>query len=262
LNAKRREGNNNKGENSMQTETIEYKGYRIKIRQDMDAENPFEAWDCEPPILAHYDRAPKAYNDAPEDWYDILRLMPDAVWQRGQRVAFLKRFFGGTLREFAEEKRRVGDVEALAEMLGDQYGRKPEGWGSAMEWVDLAAAILQWGGISALSTQSTGYCQGDVTLLLVVASPDWLNKTGVQPEHVQSQLEGAAELYGHWAWGDVYGVSSIEGPNGEKIEDALCWGFYGRDHEKSGLLEHARSAIDYRIDELQQIALGEPACLI
>jgi hypothetical protein len=60
----------------------------------------------------------------------------------------------------------------------------------------------------------------------------------------------------------VYGVSSIEGPNGEKIEDASCWGFYGGDHEKSGLLEHARSAIDYRIEELQQIALGEPACLI
>jgi hypothetical protein len=246
-------------------EIQEYKGYRIKIRQDIDAENPFAAWDCEPPILAHYDRAPKAYNDAPENWYDVLRLLPGSVWGRKNRVAFLREFIlplGVSLRDVAEERRRVGDVETVAELLTEHKGAKPEGWGSAIEWMDLAAAILQWGGISALSTQSTGYCQGDVTLLLVVASPDWLNKTGVQLEHVQSQLEGAAELYGHWAWGDVYGVSSIEGPDGEEIEDASCWGFYGHDHGKSGLLEHARSAIDYRIDELQQIALGEPACLI
>ena len=246
-------------------ETQEYKGYKIEIRQDMDAENPFEAWDCEPPLIAFYGgrrSSASSYQGAPEDWYDILRLMPDAVWKRGQRVAFLKRFFDSTLREFAEEKRRVGDVEALAEMLGDQYGRKPEGWRSAIEWFEMAEALLTWGGISALSTQSTGYCQGDVTLLLVVASPDWLDKTGVQPEHVQSQLEGAAELYGHWAWGDVYGVSSIEGPDGEEIEDASCWGFYGRDHEKSGLLEHAQSAIDYHIEQQRLSALNEPACLI
>jgi len=246
-------------------QTQEYKGYKIKIAQDMDAENPFEAWDCEPPILAHYDRTPKAYNDAPEDWYDVLRLLPDSVWSRKNRVAFLREFIlplGVSLREVAGERRRVGDVETVAELLAEHKGAKPEGWRSAEEWMDLAAAILQWGGISAISTESTGYCQGDVTLLLVVASPDWMKKTGVQPEHVQSQLEGAAELYGFWAWGDVYGVSSIESPDGEEIEDASCWGFYGTDHEKSGLMEHARSAIDYRLDQLRQIALGEPACLI
>ena len=253
-------------------QTQEYKGYKIKIAQDMDAENPFEAWDCEPPILAHYDRTPKAYNDAPEDWYDVLRLLPDSVWSRKNRVAFLKEFIlplGVSLREVAQERRSGGYVEAVAELLAEHKGARPEGWRSAEEWMDLAAGILQWGGISALSTKSTGYSQGEVTLLLVVASPDWLKKTGVQPEHVQIQLRwevvhlvGAAGSYGAWAWGDVYGVSSIEGPDGEEIDDASCWGFYGGDHEESGLMEHARNTIDWHLNQLRQIALGEPACLI
>lgn len=246
-------------------QTQEYKGYRINIAQESSPENPFEAWDCEPPMLTFYDRYTKAYNGAPEDWYDVLRLLPGSVWSRKNRVAFLKEFIlplGVSLRDVAEERRRVGDIEAVAEYLSDHLGRKPEGWRSAEVWMDTAAAILQWGGISALSTQSTGYCQGDVTLLLVVASPDWLNKTGVQPEHVQSQLKGAAELYGFWAWGDVYGVSSIEGPDGEEIEDAPCWGFYGHNHEKSGLVEHAQSAIDCHIEQQRLAALNEPACLI
>jgi hypothetical protein len=133
----------------------------------------------------------------------------------------------------------------------------------------MAEALLTWGGIACHQTQSTGYCQGDSTLLLAIATPEWIAKVGAPADSLQGQLEGACDLYGAWAWGDVYGVSEIRAPgededddNGEEIEGASCWGFYGRDHEKSGLMEHSRSVIDYRINELQQIALGEPACLI
>ena len=44
-------------------ESIEYRGHTIEIINDNDAENPFLEWDCNPPLLASYDRSTKAYGD-------------------------------------------------------------------------------------------------------------------------------------------------------------------------------------------------------
>lgn len=244
-------------------DTIEYKGYKIKIAQDEGPENPFEAWDCEPPLFTFYGGrhgSAKAYNDAPESWWGVLRLMPDTIWKRGQRVAFLKEFIlplGVSMREFAEEAHRVGELDACAEILGDKLGANPSGWQSACEWFEMAESLLKYAGAPCLYEQSNGYCQGDSTLCLVVLTPEWYEKTGAPKENAEKDCKGAIELYSAWAWGDVYGVSEIIAPGpvdedgdeteGEEIEDASCWGFYGRDHEKSGLLEHARDSIEYHI---------------
>ena len=249
----------------MSTDTIEYKGYKIKIAQDQDAENPFESWDCEPPLLTYYGgghSSAKAYNDAPESWYDILRLLPNAIWKRGQRMAFLREFilcYGETLRNYVEQVCRVGDLEACAEILVDKLGAKPEGWGSACTWFETAESILKYAGISCLYEQSNGHCQGDSTLCLVVLTPDWVQTVGVAPEHFESCCESAIELYSAWAWGDVYGISEIIAPGsldedgdeteGEAMEEGSVWGFYGRDHEKSGLMESARDTIDWHIEK-------------
>lgn len=244
----------------MNTETIEYKGYKIKIAQDEGPENPFEAWDCEPPLLTFYGGRhsyAKAYNDAPESWWDVLRLLPDTIWKRGQRVAFLKEFIlplGVSMRDYAEEVHRVGELDACATYLGEHLGEKPDGWGSACEWFETAEALLNYGGIPCLYEQSNGYCQGDTTLCLVVLTPEWYEKTGAPKENAQKDCQGAIELYSAWAWGDVYGVSEITAPrpddeDGEELEHGSCWSFYGRDHEKSGLMEHATSTIDCHIEE-------------
>jgi hypothetical protein len=247
----------------MITDTIEYKGYKIEIAQDEGAKNPFEAWDCEPPLLTYYGGrhgSAKTYNDAPESWWDVLRLVLKEDWKRGWRVDFLKEFIiplGVSMREFAEEARRVGELDACAEILRDKLGAKPEGWGAACEWFEMAESLLKYAGIPCLYEQSNGYCQGDSTLCLVVLTPEWYEKTGAPKQNAEKDCKGAIELYSAWAWGDVYGVSEIIAPgpvdedgdetDGEEIEDASCWGFYGSDHEKSGLLEHARDSIDYHI---------------
>lgn len=234
----------------MKTEEIKIDSYTVNIAYDQCPENPFESWDCEPPLLAYYDSGRhgfKTYNGAPDSWWDILRALPASVFHRKNRVAFLRRFVlqdGDTLREYAEDKRRVGDIDAMAERLGNVYGEKPHGWGSASEWLDTAAAILEYGGIPCHCTQSNGYCQGDSTLLLAVGLPVWVEKVGAPADSIPAQLESACELHGQWQWGDVYGVESVTDENGEEIEDASCWGFYGSDHEESGLLDHARNAIE------------------
>jgi hypothetical protein len=57
-------------------------------------------------------------------------------------------------------------------------------------------------------------------------------------------MQYSADLWGHWAWGDVYGFI-IES---EDFNDS-CWGFYGDNHEKSGLLDMARESIDHHLKD-------------
>ena len=236
----------------MKTEEIKIDSYTVNIAHDQCAENPFELWDGEPPLLAYYDSGRhgfRAYNDAPDNWWGILRALPSSILHRKNRVAFLRRFVlqdGDSLREYAEDKRRIGDLDAMAERLGNVYGEKPHGWSDARAWLDTAADILEYGGIPCHCTQSNGCCQGDSTLLLAIGLPAWVEKVGAPAESVPAQLENACNLHGQWQWGDVYGVESITDENGAEIPHGSCWGFYGSDHERSGLLDHARNAIDCR----------------
>ena len=250
----------------MSTQTEKYKGYTIKITQDESPENPFESWDGEPPLLTfscgRHSHA-HGYNEAPESWYDILRMLPPAIWKRGQRMAFLKKFIlpqASGLRNYAKQVLDCGGhIDACAEILGDALGAKPDGWGEACTWFETAEAILNYAGIPCLYDQSNGYSQGDSTLCFVVLTPEWFEKTGAKPEHSAEICKSAVELYSAWAWGDVYGISEIIAPGalddegeereGEALEEGSVWGFYGSDHEKSGLMESAQGTIDWHIEK-------------
>lgn len=247
-------------------QTIEYQDYKIEILQDECAENPFTEWNDNPPLLGFYGgrHGDLSTYGAPDTLAGIVRLMPEGCFNRGQRVALVKKHLDCSLREFAEARRDDGTDtrDTFAALAADQVGSKPEGWRSACEWFELAESLLQWAGLPCLYTQSNGYCQGDTILLLAIATPEFLTEVGVAPQHVTECLRGAVELYAAWAWGDVYGVSSITGPDGEEIEGGSCWGFYGKDLEKNGLMDHARGEIDYHIQAKVETALNEPACLI
>lgn len=237
-------------------ETIEYRGCKICIHQDESPSNPFDEWDCEPPLLTYYGGRHgylKSYNDAPETWYEVLHLLPSTCFERGKRMELIKQLNVST-REFAEMRRDYGD-DAYSEALSDQLGRKAEGWGTACEWFEMAEWILNWGGIVAVCEQSTGYSQGDVTLCLAIATPEWVEKVGASADSLKRQMEGTIELYGQWAWGDVYGFT-CEDETGEELGEIgdSVWGFYGSDHEKSGLLEGARGAIDSHLAKQEKEA--------
>ena len=61
-------------------------------------------------------------------------------------------------------------------------------------------------------------------------------------EKLTLYLEGEVETYDNYLTGSVYYF------NIDDVEDGSCGGFYGYDHEKSGLLDHARSSIDAEIN--------------
>lgn len=64
-------------------------------------------------------------------------------------------------------------------------------------------------------------------------------------EEIAEYLKAEVSLYDDYLRGAVYGYQIID-PDGK--EGDSCWGFFGYDHEKSGLLEIARDAVDADID--------------
>lgn len=55
-------------------------------------------------------------------------------------------------------------------------------------------------------------------------------------------LEGEVVTYDQYLRGDVYGYR-VKDSEGEEIDS--CWGYYGYDHDKSGLLESAFASIEH-----------------
>jgi hypothetical protein len=158
------------------------------------------------------------------------------------------------MRELVEEVERQGCLfDAVDSILTDALGNEPGGWRRGIEWMEAMQEILSWAGIPALYEQSKGYSQGDVTLCLVVLTDSWFQKTSARKDDATSIMESAVKLFSAWAWGDVYMIDKIEAPaalddEGEpqewiEVKDGSCCGFYGSNHEESGLLDNARETI-------------------
>lgn len=74
----------------------------------------------------------------------------------------------------------------------------------------------------------------------------WKRLTKKRLKQIEGYLKGEVDVYDDYLTGAVYGYV-VEDPDGIDVEDGSCWGFYGHDHEKSGLLEAARSAVDCEV---------------
>jgi len=72
----------------------------------------------------------------------------------------------------------------------------------------------------------------------------WKVITKARREKIEKYLRSEVETYAQYLEGAVYGYK-VDLP--EEELDGSCWGYFGYDHEKSGLYESAHSAIDYHI---------------
>jgi len=223
-------------------ETENYRGFDIEIMHDQTPMNPWTDTDGEPPIIVLGDR----------DWiqcYGIDLAVPELT--RDQIKAHI------------DDIKRETDTRSLMNLIEEWAGHYLSNYTDAAEAINEAlyryadnlsksdrleflAAVYSWQGIAALCTSRRGYCQGDYRELLIVATPEWAEQVGAPSETHAAQLEAAADLYGWWAFGDVYGYN-IETDDGEHV--GSVWGFYGPDHDKSGLLYYAHGDIDAYIDQ-------------
>jgi hypothetical protein len=66
-------------------------------------------------------------------------------------------------------------------------------------------------------------------------------------QRIEKYLIGEVETYDNYLSGSVFGYQIKETEEDEILDS--CWGFYGYNHEQSGLLEYAKNAIDYHIEQ-------------
>lgn len=237
------------------SDTFVIEGYTVTVETYDAPENPFEAFDCEPPLLVYSEILTK-YGNVP-DIGDLVGMIPDEVFARGNRVKLIKENMNCSLYDFALNKRHYGESfrDAFARECSEQC---PEpgfrGWVSSIAHCEMLEFLCGLAGVPCFHKQSNGYSQGHSALVMAFATKEWAEMVGAPAESHVAQCEGACDLYGYWAWGDVYGISSIEDPDGNEIPDGSVWGFYGSDHEKSGLVDSAKNSIGCHIERVKREA--------
>lgn len=230
---------------SGESELATYRGFTVKAMRDDSPSNPFKEWDSEPYLAVNYDRSLTEYGDG---GLDPMRGVSDSWINRNWRKAAgaIGCDIAAMVADMADRARgeRIADARrdylegALDESRPSRYG------GNAGDYFESVAALWRMRGVEALASSSSGYSQGDYAECLAVALPEWADKVGAPRATHAAQLASAVKLYGAWAWGDVYGWEIIS-PAGDELDS--CWGYYGSDHEESGLADAARDSIDSSI---------------
>lgn len=221
----------------MNNEEIKIDGYTVVVVPDDSPSFPLTH--PHPPGLTFSLERGRSYwkRYGLESFDELTRLIPPEKWERHSRVESI-RALGFSLREVAEVKREGFSTSAAVDKLIANNWEQlfdPQYWAWAEETVRRLEAIAQLAGLRFCSERSQGYSQGDEALTFFVATQGW----------TEQECRMAASIWGHWAWGDVYGIEKIISPEGRELEDGSCWEFYGHDHEESGLLPHARDSIEH-----------------
>ena len=206
----------------------EYKGYTIKAWHDTDAENPFENWDCNLPTMSTYDRYVNDYSKGDINEYLKYILTDNQIIRHQKAIAEI---FEIDLDYFKEQEFSKDDkISDIRHEIGNSKD------------FDALALICELSKTPYLNSNSRGYSQGDYSDVFICYTENFEKVTGCTKKQTdEDSLQSTLNLFSAWAWGDVYGFEI------EEIEDS-CGGFYGDDHEKSGLLEHARETIDADIE--------------
>jgi hypothetical protein len=217
-------------------------GYTATIKQDIASENPFEGFDCEPPIaVLNWERYHSKLNNYGGPELNLITLLDRLKPQHWQHGAHRRTILACLLFEGFEVEKGGDFKETVYEYA---QGLSPETWTEWKEYFDAMEGIAALAGIPFYSGISNGYSQGHSARVFIAATSEWAKLVGAPADTLERQCKGAFDLWAAWAWGDVYGVAEITRPDGEEIEDGSCWGFYGADHDASGLMEHCKAAVE------------------
>lgn len=217
-------------------ETINYEGFNINIHRDTFAGNPWNEWDGLPPILVCFGRDGEyKSNDFPDipvfTRQQIKENLPDILRITGCNSLF----------QLCREWKDFHNWYSVEDTVNDLLFELVDGELNISDRLALMEKVFTMAGVTVLYTIKSDYGQSDESDILIVATPEWQKCAGNNQITIEA-LEEYAELYAAWAYGDVYGYE-INDSDGKELEST--WGFYGSDHEESGLLKCARNYIDY-----------------
>lgn len=247
-------------------EIAEYRGLRIRAVQDSDASNPIEDSDGNAPmIVCNFGTGGRreftAYESDAKHLESPLEYFTDSQLKAKQKA--ICQAIGLDWESMHSEAIDWEDKgDCLITIKRDLIQQEIDNQYQDSDWLNTLESLFDILGFPCLNTSSSGYSQGDYFEILLVATPEFIEKTGA-PKITDSaywakDLESTARLYGAWAWGDCYGWI-VESPVAWESESTDCrtgkitaipsdweelqsvWGYYGTDHDESGL---AGSAIE------------------
>lgn len=206
-------------------ETIMYRGHEIEITQFENAENPFKNWDGEPGIIVETFRN-RNENHLSEGEQEIRSEISDII------LAAITQAPDNGKEAIKTKIEEITGYEQWEEYTEDFISEAVKD-----SDIETLSNLCDYFKITYFSGISKGYSQGDWAAVFLYYTKEKIEEIGIQAEHIQQALESSFKLFGYWMWGDVYEyyIPSV----------GSCLGYYGSNHEESGLLEQAESAIDY-----------------
>lgn len=202
-------------------ETIEYKGFNIKVYPDECAESPRE-WGSSFTIAAKCEY--RIDNETIDDPIDYL---------------FYQMSFSEEQKDWWLQRHNYNYNHELLNELLTQFSR-------THIWLNVY--MYEHGNVAfSCNSFSCRWDSGQVGWIYISKEDarkewGWDRITNERLNDVYKWMEGEVEVYSQYASGSVY-YYDIENSNEEDIGEC-CGGFYGYDHEESGLLEYAQNAID------------------
>lgn len=204
-------------------ESIDYKGYTIKVYYDEDARNPRKESDC--------------YNGQMVCWHRRYDLGDDHDYRDFEDFAC--QYLGMDEDKFYDKFN--GDYSAISDAL--------EKAGIVMlplYLYDHSGITMNTSGFSCgWDSGQVGFIWTDIKRLQDVGHT-WKKWTKARKEKVINWLESEVEEFDSYITGRVFRYEVVD-EDDETIDS--CCGFYGSDFEWSGLLDYARSYIDYQVEE-------------
>lgn len=203
-------------------ETIEYRGFEIKIYPDDMAEDPRVEWGSVGKMVCCHSR----YN-----------LGDEHQRNRADYDQYFADLLGGQVPNYNDQFIDKG-LDWILDTLENRYG-----------FLILPLYLYDHSG---LTINTSGFsCPWDSGQLgHIYATKEQIQyEWNGDREAARRYLLGEVEIYDHYLTGAVYGynIEPINPANAIECDDS-CWGFYGYDHRASGLLEMAQDAVDCAID--------------
>lgn len=208
-------------------ETINYKGYNIEIVVDNFVEDPRE-WDNITKMICQHGR-----------YY-----LGDEEYKNNYANSWREWFAYYVLENYA-----TGLNLKIYDTFG--YFEDEEEVDKVWEWIEenmivMPLFLYDHSGISISTSRTCRWDSGQVGFMYITkkkAVEEFGKKyfTKAVEEKAIACMESELKIYDDYLRGDVYGYRILD-ENGDEIDS--LWGFYGYDHEKSGLLNEAKSCID------------------
>jgi hypothetical protein len=221
--------------------TEEFNGFTINILPDTDVQNPFDDWDCEPPLAVYSDRSITEYatgygevNRVPYfDNADVLKALPVILELTGKTSIYdLVR----TVRQHSTDL-TAGIHWEVSDAIDSL---------SNSDRLEALCSLYNALGIPAVVKTVRGCSQGDYAEVLAVATPEFQEACGNGADFDWiASLEASIQLFEDWAFGNVYGYEVLDA-NSEHVDS--CWGFFGDYDGEYGALSEAKSIVDHRIE--------------